>query len=323
MISADLAETVLFAPITEGADTLNIVTGYASPTMVSWYLTSLQEHRNRMKFPIVHVNLIVGMTPIDGIRASSHSGFQELHRVSGSDDIPDTFSCSYIFDFPAVRSNLYVWTKGAIPMTSFAGSAPFLQSSFLPSRIEDLMESTDPVDSFKYYQSIEQRSMFCIHAEIEQQVRITNDFPSEQQLQDQQVKTDDEITLSLLTRTGTVGKRSGLNWGQREGRNPNEAYIPVPRDVSSSGFFPNNGQQFTVQTDDHKSLILRLEQDGDKALATPLSNSLLGEYFRGRLGLGNGQFVSLQDLERYGRHDVTFTKIDEEQFYMDFSRPVK
>lgn len=321
MINAHLAENVLFTPIEEGADTLNIVTGYASPTMGSWYLTSLRERRNRMKFPIIHVNLIIGMTPIEGIRLSSHNGFQELYRASGSGDIPDTFACSYVFNFPAVRSNLYVWTKGDTPITSFTGSAPFLQSSFLPSHIEDLLEKTDPVDSFRYYQSIEQRSMFCVHAEIEQQVRITNDFPSGLQLQDQQIKTE-EITVSLLTRTGAVGRHSGLNWGQREGRNPNEAYIPIPRNISSSGFFPNNGQQFTVQTDDHKSLILRLEQAGDKALTTPLSNSLLGEYFRGRLGLSNGQFVSMSDLERYGRHDVTFTKIDEEQFYMDFSRSV-
>lgn len=90
-----------------------------------------------------------------------------------------------------------------------------------------------------------------------------------------------------------------------------------------TGFFPTGGQQFTVQTDDHKSLILRIEQANDKALTTPLGNSLLGEYFRRRLGVGNGEFVSIENLQEYGRDDVAFTKIDEEQYYMDFSMPVK
>ena len=33
----------------------------------------------------------------------------------------------------------------------------------------------------------------------------------------------------------------------------------------------------------------------------------------------NGAFVTKEDLERYGRTDVTFYKIDDEQFFMDFS----
>lgn len=68
-----------------------------------------------------------------------------------------------------------------------------------------------------------------------------------------------------------------------------------------------------------KSLILRVEQQGDKAITTPENNSKLGEYFRYRLGLPNGAFVTKNDLIRYGRTDVDFYKIDDEQYYMDFS----
>jgi hypothetical protein len=45
----------------------------------------------------------------------------------------------------------------------------------------------------------------------------------------------------------------------------------------------------------------------------------MGEYFRNRLGLANGALVTLNDLQRYGRTDITFYKIDEESFYLDFS----
>ena len=327
MFSKNLAETILFSPISLGADSISILSGNATPTMASWYLTSLHEKRAGSSFPSIQVNLVVGMTSVDGVSSSFHSEFKDLQHRNATDASWDPFSCSYVYDLPAIHSNLYVWTKEGNPLIAFVGSAPFLQSSFLSSgveglRVENLMSEADANEALNYYRDVEEHTMFCTHSEIEGNVRITNDFPPD--LGQCNPQTDLEtVTLSLLTRNGSIGKKSGLNWGQRAGRNPNEAYIPVPRKVAQKGFFPLNRQQFTVQTDDHKSLILRIEQERDKALTTPLSNSLLGEYFRGRLGLGNGDYVSLESLEEYGRTDVSFTKIDEEQYYMDFSQPVK
>ena len=62
-----------------------------------------------------------------------------------------------------------------------------------------------------------------------------------------------------------------------------------------------------------------MEQQGDKAITTPASNAQLGEYFRKRLGLANGAYVTAKDLKAYGRQDVSFYKIDDEQYFMDFS----
>ena len=93
----------------------------------------------------------------------------------------------------------------------------------------------------------------------------------------------------------------------------------MPSHIAKSGFFPLDKQHFLVVTDDHHTLQLRVEQQNDKAITTPASNALLGEYFRNRLGLCNGAYVKKDDLLAYGRTDVTFYKIDEEQYYMDFS----
>ena len=125
--------------------------------------------------------------------------------------------------------------------------------------------------------------------------------------------------LSLLQRGGDTGTKSGINWGQRDGRNPNEAYIPLPVSIARSGFFPLEKNHFTVVTDDGHTLILRVEQQNDKAITTPLSNAQLGEYLRNRLGASNGAYISRRDLEAYGRTDISFYKLDEEQYYMDFS----
>lgn len=320
MITTNLAGEILFEPISQGADTLNIIVGSAAPTMASWYLTSLREMRDKNRnLPIAHVNLIVGMTSITGLSFSVHSEFQELS--SGDNNFKDSFSCSYICGFPAIRSNLYVWLEKNDPVKAFMGSAPFEQSAFLPSDVQDTVQEIDPKDAYKYYSEIEGRTIYCTHAEVEDNVRITaRDYlPQEEDVSSSDLET---VTLSLLTKKGVIGIHSGLNWGQRRTRNPNQAYIPVPVEIARREFFPNNKKHFTVLTDDHKSLIVRLEQANDKALTTPLNNALLGEYFRNRLGLPNGKFVTKEDLEKYGRTTVDFTRIDEELYYMDFTQHV-
>jgi len=48
------------------------------------------------------------------------------------------------------------------------------------------------------------------------------------------------VTLPLTTKRGgqiVVPQRSGLNWGQRPGRDPNQAYLSVPVEIQRSGFF--------------------------------------------------------------------------------------
>ena len=59
------------------------------------------------------------------------------------------------------------------------------------------------------------------------------------------------------------------------------------------------------------------QQDG-KALHTTIDNSELGRYFRKRLGVPSGEFVTHQHLLDYGRHDVGFYRIDSETYQMDF-----
>lgn len=135
-----------------------------------------------------------------------------------------------------------------------------------------------------------------------------------------ELKKEESLTLSLLQHNGKqTGRRSGLNWGQRPNRNPDEAYIPLPSKQARKGFFPVNGVRFRVETDDGKKFIMRVEQANNKAITTPDDNAEIGKYFRARIGVDYGKLVEKEDLERYGRTDVTFYKLDDEQFVMDFS----
>jgi hypothetical protein len=132
------------------------------------------------------------------------------------------------------------------------------------------------------------------------------------------------VTLPLTMRDPRNGSiivhnGAGLNWGQRAGRNPNEAYIPVPAPVARQNFFPPRQTHFTVYTDDGDTLICVIAQQGSKCIETTFSNRILGVYFRRRLNLPLGTYIDIAHLNAYGRTDVDFYKIDAETYYMDFS----
>jgi hypothetical protein len=93
----------------------------------------------------------------------------------------------------------------------------------------------------------------------------------------------------------------------------------LPHTIYRTDFFPAIGVHFTILTDDNRVLICTRAQANGKAIHTPHNNSLIGEYFRNRLGVANGAPVRLQHLINYGRTDVTFYRIDDETYYMDFS----
>jgi len=321
MIYRNLSNKILFDPLRDNADELFIVSGYATPNMLSWYIKNIY---HKAHTPI-KIHLIVGMTPFDGLSVSVHEGFVQLV----SSELPfevEKLVCSYIYYNPAVHSNVYIWAKDGHPFSAFMGSANFVQSSFVGHNRQEVMIECDPEEAMAYYQSLISRSIYCNHAEIEEYIILRPTHPV-LDLECNLINGIDalategieSVTLSLVTKTGEPGRRSGLNWGQRNGREPNQAYIPLPSRIAKSRFFPLEKRHFTAITDDHHQLTLRVEQQNNKAITTPVRNSDLGEYFRNRLGLANGAFITRNDLERYGRTDVTFYKFDEETYYMDFS----
>lgn len=317
MFNSGMVNRILIEPIARGAQKLLLLSGYATPTMASWHMMKIKELRMRP----IDINLIVGMTNYDGLTIDAHEGFKQLVNAKNGSGFSN-FQCQYIFQGAPVHSKLYVWLKDDKPVEAYAGSANYTQAGFSTNRREYIVQC-DPEEALDYYNQAECDSIYCIHSEVEDNIIFTPTHPvldSEskftQALIGEGIKP---IKLSLLARDGETGIRSGLNWGQRNGREPNQAYIGLPASIAHSSFFPLGKQHFTVVTDDNKQLILRVEQQNDKAITTPMNNSLLGEYFRNRIGVANGAYVWRADLERYGRTDVDFYKLDDEHYYMDFS----
>ena len=115
-----------------------------------------------------------------------------------------------------------------------------------------------------------------------------------------------------------------MNWGHRPHRSLNEAYIHIPASIAKTDFFPPLKIPFTVLTDDEKSLICVIAQPKQRggaigcAIETTNSNSELGLYFRNRLNLASGEFVTREHLEKHGRNSIRFYKVDDETYYLDF-----
>jgi hypothetical protein len=325
MIYTNLYNEVLIKPCQEGADSLKIISGYATSTMASGHLEDLYEKHLKAR-----ITLLVGMCPTDGLSMSNHRGFQSIVN-SNTDAFKKHFMCSYIYKAPAVHGKLYIWYKDKNLYKVFIGSANYTRNAFYQQR--ELLEEIKSSDIEQYCQLLEKDSIFCNQPEAEELICVHNDgsYYRKHIHEDRHIGTAEETPsveqakVSLLSsRNGEVQSKGGLNWGQRPGREPNQAYIQLPPEVYNSDFFPKAPQYFTVVTDDSKSFICRrAEKDKQgQTIHTPLNNSLLGEYFRNRLGLANGAFVTKQDLKRYGRTDVIFYKFDNDEYYMDFSKPL-
>lgn len=310
--STDIVREILFDPISLGLERLCILSAHAVPSMASWLLKTYEEQKTEG----VSIELIITSTLEESISRMNHEGFMDLHKAYRS-ETKNSFSCSYLHRPCCAKDNLYIWLRGDTPVKAFICSYDFTQTSFLRSCDGTVFEC-NATDAYGTFETAASNSIYCDFAEIEDYVIIgASNLP---QASDLTPDDPNYISLSLVVkRTGEPGVKSGLNWGQRSKRNPNEAYIPLPRKIAKSGFFPLEKQHFLVVTDDHHTLQLRVEQQNDKAITTPASNAQLGEYFRNRLGLANGAYVHTSDLDAYGRRDVSFYKIDEDQYYMDFS----
>jgi hypothetical protein len=322
MLAKNLFDDVLLRPLKDGSDKLCVVSGYATSAMAFHHLQEGQEFSKKFS-----VELIVGMCPKDGLSLSNHRGFQELVSV----DYKGRFNCSYIYKAPAVHSKVYIWLKRNIPVRAFLGSANYTQNAFGKTQREALAPC-DPIKAYNYFRTLNSDSVFCTHPDVDALIPVYDD---KNYFGQQRIRTLADVTkytaedttglssieISLLDRRDLLPCRSGLNWGQRpeEHRNPNQAYIRLPSVVCASHFFPERGVHFTVLTDDGKVLICTRAQANGKAIHTPHNNSLIGEYFRNRLGLPSGTPVRKADLEKYGATRLKFLKIDEETYLMDFS----
>ena len=306
MIKDDLFRHVLIRPaVEERADRLLVVSGFATASLADRHLSTLKDLGVSPS-----VDLIVGMARTEGIPLGHHNGFCNL-----TDTYKNGFRCRYLTDVRPAHSKLYIWTREDQPVMAWTGSANYTLTGFGDGQRE-LLAEVDGEEGRAYFHDLEQYSTDCTDGAIADLVRLYR--------QEDQPGTGVElpqVVLPLYSKKlgGKVPDRSGLNWGKRPGRDPDQAYIAVPIDIARSDFFPETAQQFTVLTDDNLAFVCVVAQENRKAIHTTLNNAILGKYFRSRMGLPSGALVTREHLQHYGRDEVRFYKIDDETYHLDFA----
>lgn len=327
LITSNLFDETLMEPLRQGANRLYVVSGYATGTMVLSHDRTAKDSKLNLSVHLIH-----GMAVQDGVEISNHTLLQELDAGKYTPDL----KCRYIVNRPPVHAKVYAWYRDEEPVVGYVGSANYTLNAFGEGKMREVLLETDPVACLNYYNGLLGESVSCNDANIENMIKThRRNEPKKIAPNEEETEAVGELgpenfglpflRLPLITKVRGVEELvvpdvSGLNWGQRGTRNRNEAYIPVPAHIMRSGFFPAKNEHFTVLTDDGKELIMAIVSGViGKHLQTPLDNSRIGEYFRYRLGVPENIKFTREDLERYGRTDVTFLKEDEETYRMDFS----
>lgn len=327
MITENLYDQILLSPHKNlNAKKIYIVSGYATPAMIYKHF---QETNN------IEINLLIGMVKNGGLGKRNHHAFKKMVET----DFTGRFNCGYINLTKPIHSKTYAWYDEDEPIQGYLGSANYSINGF-SRRQGEAMTQESPIEIFDYYQSMLSSSISCLSDDVYSEFRLTDgavtgthidNTPRNRQvvnienlsLENLQEGTD-YIRLSLVTdKKGPlrVPEKSGLNWGQRPeyNREPNQAYISIPSTIQRLDFFPERGTPFIVYTDDNQFLDCVRAQENGKGLHTYRNNSIIGEYFRNRLNIPLGNMVRLDDLDNYGRRDLIIYKIDDENYYMDFS----
>ena len=350
IVDKDLFDYALLNPLKSKAkpDSLKIVSGYASHAFASGHLAILKSRKEK-----VNIDLVVGMAAADGIKVMDHEGFISLHKKKEF-AYDGAFVCRYVQMAPTIHSKVYVWCKGDQPVMAFAGSANYTNNGFMVATRKETLVECDPVSAYEFFLSCRKNTVQC---QVAKKSAFVHGYEKKTIMVEKpvfEVETDpdspffgyEKIVVSLRNSHGHFGVESGLNWGldkygkprlQNKSkpsggrRNPDEAYIRFPKKYDC-GFFPpyikvskgksaNEAQiRFSVLTDDNEMFsCIRASGGYGKEIETPQDNTELGRWFRKRLGVVSGTMITPEIMNAYGRDDVTFYKISEDQFFLDFS----
>ena len=327
MLTSDLIEQVLIRPAQElQVDQLRILSGYCGPGFVADHIKLLEDYDLD-----VELHLTIGWK-----NSTLNKQARSLKKLANENEI---FQCSYFDKYPPIHSKIYVWLRGETPLVAFQGSANYSKEGFSSNLQQNILDQCDEGKAFSYiksfadfYKPIESYTYKLGTVEDTQpEINYYSPYPS---------LKNGFIELNLLDQFGNVPTKSRLNWGQPDGstRRPfrelgdrdyyDQAYIFVSKAIHETypQFFPQLEEHFVVETDDGEIFFAVMAQQNRKAIHTPKyigeqDNTWLGKYFRRRLGVEQGELITKDHLLKYGRTTVSFKKIGEDLFFMDFSRP--
>jgi len=321
LFNTNLEEIIFHRHLTVPSNELVILSGYLGPNPVA-----------RLANLPFNSTVIFGMYGDRGIQNSLHNALLNTQNTTQNVNI-------YYSTVP-IHSKCYIWKNNHVIQHALIGSANFSTNGLTTPYREMLAETT--YDTFQplheYVDRVLANSILCTDIVLSQQNRNIITTPSIQ------VSTQ-FCRMSLLDKSGNVAGKSGLNWMFSEGHVAfNDAYIAIKKEyirqypnlfppkqgfttIANIGGRPNRHNDVVeIIWDDGTIMDALLEGNQDengltypKQFSSFPRKSLMGEYLRHRLGLSNGHFVTIEDLNRYGRTHIDISLLDEGIYYFDFS----
>lgn len=340
MFTEEFEEKILLGPARKngtGCNHLRIITAFTDAERISSHLIRLADGRNKEFASNIKVDIILGMTRGAGLTEKKHKRLCSLiEHLNGVIGMPKV-SCRYIVEGRQVHSKVYIWSKGGQAVTAYCGSVNYTMNAFFVRR--ECMEVCDAKEAMHYYKSLLKDTINCLNEEATS--RLT--FATKKNMEDDIAETNlenlsweqlkgltllDDLCVSLLKADGSdTGYGSGVNWGIRRNgykRDRNQAYIPYNTADRKKGFFPEKNADgtypvFKVVIKGQGAFYMRQAQAHGKALETPESNAIIGEWLRKILGIPDGTYITKEMLEQAGGTSVRFKKYSEDIYSLEFS----
>lgn len=333
MYTENLENSILLKPAKElGCTSLKIISGYTDIECIYRHLINLSDIGKNNKFS---VDMILGMTSSNGLSEKKHKDINRLiSNIKDNKKMPD-FTCRYKINGTDIHSKVYIWLKDNKPVLAFCGSANYSMNAFFKRR--ECMSDCDFIEANKYFEQLLPDTILATDSSLTEKIHFSKkkDFDSEIDKYNLENLTWDMFAnktpldvcrISLLTGDGTrTGDISGLNWGQRKGRNSDEAYIPYNSQDKKDDFFPlkqsaneKHNPLFKVIPQNFPPFLMRVAQSGNKGIHSAENNALIGQFFRQRLGIPSGTFITKEMLEKYGKTYVEFKKYKNDIYTLDF-----
>lgn len=312
MISQEIMKAVLMDPAREGGNELRIVSGYASPAMLESHLRMFQGEGLS-----VNIHLTIGMLQGKLDEQNKASYLQVMSAEWGGSKAA---SVSVISQGPSVHSKVYVWAGLSGFKKAFAGSANYSVSAMLEEKTMEVCAEVNWQSASDYVRSCERnsQSINLVTATASSRLAEPAFMLSDAAPEESTIIRSEFIEIPLLVREGDIMQtpaKSGINWGQREGREPNQAYLSLSPKIRN--FFPAPSVRFMVYTRRHGGFVAVRAQAEGKALQSSTNNSILGLILRQALGVKEGAYVTTSDVRRAGMESLRCYRLVSGDFYLD------
>lgn len=228
----------------------------------------------------------------------------------------------FLLDSPSKDRTIFIWSDNNSPLSALEYHGGF-DLKYLDESVAQSAKRREPSQTFDMLINLGSNLISSHNPTCEERVSHTGKDLRDDHLESSKIFEGIEqiINMPLVQvkrNPGQIHVTSGLNWGQRPGRNPNQAYLPVSKEARDINFFPEVGERFQIITDDGYTFEVARAQSSGKAIETPGDNSILGLYFRRRMGVPPGVRISTEDLALYGSNAVKFTKVSQNCYLMEF-----